>query len=166
MRHAFQFKVNFTGGIVSPGYLYGLLQRLQEAGLTEVRFGLRQQLLIDVSAKEYNQVVASLNAGQIEYEINKDEYPNISSSYPAAEIFIRQTWLGEGVYKDVFNLFDYKPSLKINITDSNQTFTPFFTGNLNWIASTNNHFWWLVIRFPKTNTLYYWKDLIYTNDIA
>ncbi|MEO5681033.1 MAG: rubredoxin [Chitinophagaceae bacterium] len=166
MRHAFQFKVNFTGGIISPGYLYDLLQCLQEAGLTEVRFGLRQQLLIDVSAKEYNRVVECLDGGKVEYEINKDEQPNISSSYPAAEIFIKESWLGEGVYKDVFDLFDYKPSLKINIADCNQTFTPFFTGNLNWIASKHNHFWWLVIRFPKTNTLYYWKDLIYTNDIA
>ena len=166
MRHAFQFKINFTGGIVSPGYLYSILQCLQEAGLTEVRFGLRQQLLIDVSAKEFNAVQASLNAKQVEYEINKDEHPNISSSYAAAEIFTRQTWLGEGVYKDVFNLFDYKPSLKINITDSHQTFAPFFTGNINWIASTHNHFWFLVIRFPKTNILYHWKDLVYTNDIA
>ncbi|HTE09332.1 MAG TPA: rubredoxin [Chitinophagaceae bacterium] len=166
MRHAYQFKVNFTGGIVSPGYLYTLLQSLQDAGLTEVRFGLRQQLLIDVTAKAYNAVEASLDAAQIEYEINEDKHPNISSSYPAAEIFIRQTWLSEGVYKDVFNLFDYKPSLKINITDSNQTFTPYFTGNLNWIASAHNHFWWLVIRFPGTNTLFYWKDLIYTNDLA
>ncbi|MES1226819.1 MAG: rubredoxin, partial [Bacteroidota bacterium] len=166
MRHAFQFKVNFTGGIISPGYLYTLLEHLQGAGLTEVRFGLRQQLLIDVSVKEHARVAVALDAAQIEYEINKDEHPNISSSYPAAEIFIKETWLGEGVYKDVFDMFEYKPSLKINITDSNQTFTPFFTGNLNWIASTHSHFWYLVIRFPKTNILYQWKDLIYTNDIA
>jgi len=166
MRHAFQFKINFTGGIISPGYLYGLLQSLQQAGLTEVRFGLRQQLLVDVSAKEYTPVVNALNQANIEYEINKDDQPNITSSYPAAAIFIKETWLGEGVYKDVFDLFDYQPALKINITDSNQTFTPFFTGNINWIASVHTHFWWLVIRFPKTNTLFYWKDLIYTNDIA
>ena len=166
MRRAFQLKVNFTGGIVSPGYLYNLLQGLQEAGLTEVRFGLRQQLLIDVSAKEYDKVSASLSALQIEYEVNEDRHPNISSSYPAAEIFIKKSWLAEGVYKDIFDLFDYKPKLKINITDCNQTFTPFFTGNLNWIASPDNHFWYLVIRFPKTNTLYQWKDLIYTNGIA
>jgi len=166
MRHAYQFKVNFTGGIVSPGYLLSILGSLQEAGLTEVRFGLRQQLLIDVPAKAYSGVKLSLDKAEIEYEINKDEHPNISSSYPAAEIFIRESWLGQGVYKDVFDLFSYKPTLKINITDRNQTFTPFFTGNLNWIASGHNHFWWLVLRFPKTNTLYYWKDLIYTNDIA
>lgn len=166
MRHSFQFKVNFTGGIVSPGYLYGLLQCLQNAGLKEVRFGLRQQLLIDASAKEYDKVITALDKAQVIYEMNKDEYPNISSSYPAAEIFIKETWLSEGVYKDVFDLFEHKPKLKINITDSNQTFTPFFTGNINWIASSHNHFWWLFIRFPKTNKLYQWKQLVYTNDIA
>src|SRR4051812_24460136 len=99
MRHAFQFKINFKGGIVSPGYLYALLESLQAAGLTAVRFGLRQQLLVDVTAKERQKVISALDAAQVVYEINKDEHPNISSSYPAA-IFIKNTWLGEGVYKD------------------------------------------------------------------
>ena len=49
MRYAFQFKVNFTGGIISPGYLLHIMQVLQDAGIEEVRFGLRQQLLIDVT---------------------------------------------------------------------------------------------------------------------
>ncbi len=166
MRYAYQFKVNFTGGIVSPGYLYGLLEGLQEAGLKQVRFGLRQQLLLDSTAKDYKKVRAALNNCNIDYEINKDVYPNISSSYSAAEIFIKDTWVGEGVYKDIFDLFDYKPRLKINIADSKQTFMPFFTGNINWIASRNIHFWHLYIRFPKTNILFEWKELIYTNDIA
>lgn len=166
MRHAFQFKVNFTGGIVSPGYLHDLLERLQQAGLSQVRFGLRQQLFVDVSQKEYEKVSALLSSGNIPYEVNKDEYPNISSSYPAAEIFIKETWVSEGVYKDIFDLFDYKPALKINVADNGQTFTPLFTGNINWIASKHNHFWFLYIRFPKTNLLYQWKELIYTNDIA
>ncbi|MEO6675057.1 MAG: rubredoxin [Ginsengibacter sp.] len=166
MGYAFQFKINFTGGIVSPGYLYNLLRLLEQAGLTQVRFGLRQQLLVDVTNKDFEKVSAVLNDGNITYEVNKDEYPNISSSYPAAEIFTRETWVGEGVYKDVFDQFDYKPKLKINITDNNQTFTPFFTGNINWIASKHSHFWYLFIRFPGTNVLYQWKELIYTNDIA
>ncbi|MCZ0211435.1 hypothetical protein OZK63_39430, partial [Streptomyces sp. UMAF16] len=34
-----------------------------------------------------------------------------------------------------------------------------------WIASKNIHFWYLYIRFPKTNIIYQWKDLIYTNEI-
>ncbi len=166
MRHAFQFKVNFKGGIVSPGYLFKLLESLQQAGLQQVRFGLRQQLLIDATKKEHKKIITALDAVKIDYEINEDVYPNISSSYPAAEIFINETWVGEGVYKDIFDLFDYKPKLKINIADSNQTFMPFFTGNINWIASRHNHFWHLYVRFPKTNILFEWKELIYTNDIA
>ncbi len=166
MRHAFQFKINFKGGIVSPGYLHNLLENFEEVGVKQVRFGLRQQLLIDAAKKDYKKIATALKTISADYEMNKDIYPNISSSYPAAEIFIRDTWLSEGVYKDIFDQFDYKPKLKINIADSNQTFMPFFTGNINWIASKQNHFWHLYIRFPKTNILFEWKELIYTNDIA
>ncbi|MEO5563160.1 MAG: rubredoxin, partial [Chitinophagaceae bacterium] len=73
----------------------------------------------------------------------------------------------EGVYKDIFDLMDHRPQLKINVSDSNQSFTPLFTGNINWVASpTAQHFWHLFIRFPKTNVIYEWKDLVYTNDVA
>ena len=41
------------------------------------------------------------------------------------------------------------------------------TGNINWVASpTAQHFWHLFIRFPKTNVIYEWKDMVYTNDVA
>ena len=165
MRYAFQFKVNFTGGIISPGYLLHVMEALQEAGLDQVRFGLRQQLLIDVTQKNYDKLVASFDEKKVAYEINKDDYPNIVSSYVAEDIFIRDGWLREGTYKDIFDLFDYQPKLKLNFSDNNQTFTPFFTGNINWIASKNNQFWYLFIRFPKTTVLYQWPQLVYTNDL-
>src|SRR5579864_1940695 len=127
MRHAYRFKINFTGGIISPGSLLDLLDALGKTAITELRFGLRQQLLIDVSMKDHDRVSATLREADISFEVNKDEFPNIVSSYPAEEIFIRDSWVREGVYKDIFDLFDYKPSLKINISDEGQTFTPFFT---------------------------------------
>ena len=64
-------------------------------------------------------------------------------------------------------VLDYQPRLKINISDSNQSFTPMLTGNINWVASsTAQHFWHLFVRFPKTNTIYEWDQLVYTNDVA
>ena len=81
------------------------------------------------------------------------------------EIFISDTWVREGVYKDIFDLIDFRPTLKINISDGGQTFTPFFTGNINWIASKSPHYWYLTIRFPKSSALYNWKELVYTNEI-
>jgi len=166
MRYAFQFKINCKGGILSPGYLHGLLKELEKAGTKHVRFGLRQQLLINAVRKDSKKIIAALKLSNADFEINKDVYPNISSSYAAAEVFTKESWLSQGVYKDIFDQFEYKPKLKINIADSNQSFTPFFTGNINWISSKQNHFWHLYIRFPKTNILYEWKELIYTNDIA
>ena len=165
MKNAFQFKINFTGGIVSPGYLLQVMEAIQEAGIENVRFGLRQQLLIDVPQKNYDKLVEAFLSRKIVYEENTDEYPNIISSFAAEEIFVNDSWLREGVYKDIFDLFEYRPKLKLNFSDNNQTFTPFFTGNINWIASTSSHFWYLFIRFPKTEVYYQWPQLVYTNDL-
>jgi rubredoxin len=160
-------KVNFKGGIISPGELYNILVAARKHGVLYVRFGLRQQLLFDVSIEELKGVKKELDILSIVYEVNEDSYPNIISSYPAQEMFIVDTWLSEGVYKDIFDCFDFTPRLKINISDSNQSFTPLLTGNINWVASpTAQQYWHLFIRFPKTNVIYEWKDIVYTNDIA
>src|SRR6185503_1348673 len=167
MKNINTIKINYKGGIISPGDLYNILIAAGKSGLLYVRFGLRQQLLIDVSIEEIRNLCSELDLLGINYEINKEEFPNIVSSYPAEEVFITNTWLSEGVYKDIFDLIDYQPRLKINISDSNQSFTPLLTGNINWTASpTSHHFWHLFIRFPKTNIIYAWKDIVYTNDVA
>jgi len=147
--------------------LYNILIAIGKAGVVQVRFGLRQQLLIDTDAIGAGIIKKELDALTISCEYNKDEFPNVMSSYPAEEVFITNTWLGEGVYKDIFDLLDYQPRLKINVSDSNQSFTPLLTGNINWVASpTAQHFWHLFVRFPKTNVVYEWKDMVYTNDVA
>ena len=158
--------INFRGGIISPGDLYNILLAASKVKVMYVRFGLRQQLLIDMEPYSVDEFTAELDTLQIAYEINASNHPNICSSYPAEEVFIRNTWLSEGVYKDIFDAIDYAPTLKINICDSNQSFTPILTGNINWIASaTSQHYWYLIVRFPKTNVIYEWNLLCYTNDI-
>jgi rubredoxin len=158
-------KINFCGGIISPGELYNILVAVGHAGVLQVKFGLRQQMLIDTIQPAL--LMKELELLGVKYECDADEFPNVVSSYPAEEIFITNTWLSEGVYKDIFDLFDYQSQLKINISDSNQSFTPMLTGNINWVASpTAQHFWHLFIRFPKTNVVYEWKDMLYTNDLV
>jgi rubredoxin len=127
---------------------------------------LRQQLFVDVQVERCRLFMEKLDELEIFYEKGIDEYPNIMSSYPAEEVFINNTWLSEGVYKDILDGLNYQPKLKINISDSNQSFTPMLTGNINWVASAGvQHFWHLFIRFPKTNTICEWSELLYTNDI-
>lgn len=160
-------KINFRGGIISPGDLYNILVAATKAGIAYAGFGLRQQLLIHTgSTDKVKSFTKALDELGLHYELDDDEYPNIVSSYPAEEVFINNTWLSEGVYKDIFDGMDYQPKLKINVSDSNQSFTPLLTGNINWVASaTAQHFWHLFIRFPKTNTIYEWTEMIYTNDV-
>ncbi len=165
MQHSYTLKINFTGGIIPVGQLLPILETAYQAKVRNVKFGLRQQLLIDVFHEEYDTFAKLFKDKGIAYEFDINQSPNIVSSYPAEEIFIVDSWLSEGIYKDIFELFDYQPQLKINISDNNQSFTPFFTGNINWIASSHAHFWYLYVRFPKTNSIHIWKDLIYTNDI-
>jgi len=157
--------INFTGGIVSPGYLKQVLEVAQHARVKEVRFGLRQQMRLDVPAQFFALFEQLCKEKNIAVYKTKDALPNIVSSYAASGIFATDSWLREGVYKDVFALFNFTPWLKINITDNKQCFVPFFTGHINWISSSSEHFWHLYVRFPKTGLLYRWKELVYTNDL-
>ncbi|HMF70001.1 MAG TPA: hypothetical protein VK616_00925, partial [Flavitalea sp.] len=167
MKPLITIKINFLGGIISPGELYNILIAAGRAGVYYVSFGLRQQLLIHVPSETVGLLTDELVKLDVCYESDTDNFPNIVSSYPAEEAFINNTWLSEGVYKDIFDGIDYRPRLKINISDSNQSFTPMLTGNINWVASsTAQHFWHLFVRFPKTNTIYEWDQMVYTNDVA
>ncbi|HJT75423.1 MAG TPA: rubredoxin [Chitinophaga sp.] len=157
--------INFTGGIISPGYLLSVLEIAAAARVTEVRFSLRQQLLLEVPVKYLDEFEESCSLRKIVCH-PYGAVPNITSSYPGAGIFIADSWLSEGIYKDVFDMFDYMPALKVNICDSRQTFTPFFSGHINWIAAGPAHYWHLFIRFPKSSRLFAWPSLVYTNNIG
>ena len=167
MKNINTIKVNYKGGIIPAKDLYNILVAVANSGLLYVRFGLRQQLLFDVEIEELDKIAAELDKLGIPFELNKEEFPNIISSYPAEEIFIINTWLTENIYKEIFDSFSFTPRLKINISDTNQSFTPLLTGNINWVASPEEtNFWHLFIRFPKTNIVYEWKDVVHTRDIA
>ncbi len=157
--------INFTGGIVSPGYLKEILEVAKEARVSHVRFGLRQQLILEVPAAFLTAFGTACSERGITAYRQNEALPNIVSSYPAADIFTTESWMREGVYKDIFDSFHYKPELKVNICDSQQSFVPFATGHINWVSSHSQHFWHLYIRFPKTGKLYKWKEQVYTNDI-
>jgi len=166
MRDYYNIKINLPGGIASPGYLKDILLAAWNAQVRKVRFGSRQQLLMIVHYEELKSFEKDLKKLNIRYEINSERLPNIISSYCGEDVFRTGQWLGANEYHTVFDSFDYSPHLKVNISDSNQSFTPFFTGNLNFISSPEPHFWYLYIRPKQGNSLYKWRELIYTNEIG
>lgn len=158
-------KINLPGGIVAAGDLLDILNAAEKSGIENISLGNRQQLFLSVSSEQLEDLSHEFAIADIDFETDADIHPNIISSYVSEDIFSSSNWLREGVYKDILDLFEAKPKLKINIADNNQTFIPFFTGNLNFIASETSNYWHLHIRFPKTNIFYTWPILIYTEDI-
>ncbi|AHM62062.1 rubredoxin-type Fe(Cys)4 protein [Flammeovirgaceae bacterium 311] len=163
--NTYTIKINLPGGIVPAGDFYQILQAAEKAGVHYLRIGNRQQLFLEVAPERLQGLSEELVRANIIFELNADEHPNILSSYVTEDVFYHANWLREGVYKDILDGFDYRPQLKINLVDSSQTFVPFFTGNLNFIASDTSNYWFLYIRFPKTNIIYSWPSLVYSEDI-
>lgn len=166
MERSKTYSVNFKGGIVSPGYLKEILSAAAQARVEQVRFGLRQNMLIEIQGKYIAAFEDACKINGIDTFEKSTALPNIVSSYPATHLYAGDSWLREGVYKDVFDLLDYSPRLKINICEQQQSFVPLYTGHLNWITSASPHYWHLCIRVPKTATLIHWQELIYTNNIG
>jgi len=158
-------KINLPGGMISAGDLYEILQIAQNAGADAISIGNRQQLYFFIEQKRLEDLEMNMLQAAIDYEINDDQFPNIISSYVTDNIFNTESWLKEGVYKDIFDLFNFQPELKVNLVDQHQTFVPFFSGNFNFISSAVSNYWYLYTRFPKTSELHCWPNLVYSDDI-
>ncbi len=156
----------FKAGIISPGYLDNILEIAMVCKIEHVSLSLRQEMIMHVPSFKIQDFEHECRERNIIAHTVKRMMPNIISSYVAVGLSVQESWLREGVYKDIFELFDYNPQLKINVCDHMQSFVPLFTGHLNWIASEHAHYWYLYIRLPHHKELYRWPELIYTNNIA
>lgn len=166
MQNHYQIRINFKGGIVAPTEMREILLAAQAARVQNVRFGLRQQMILHVSHTFGKKLGEELRRFSIQFEVDDNTFPNIVSSYVSEEVFQAGNWLTEGIYKDIFDGFEHEPHLKINVSDAQQSFTPFFSGHLNFVASQTPNFWYLYVRLPKTNTVTLFQKLIFTNEIS
>lgn len=164
-RKNYTVKINLPGGIVAAGDLYAIVAAAGRARVPNMQLGTRQQLFCKVIDKYGPGFLQELEQAGVSFEANEEHFPNIVSSYVTESIFTTQSWVSEGLYKDILDAFDYKPRLKINLVDRNQSLVPFFTGNINFISSDTGNYWYLYVRWPQTTQLYAWKDLICSQDI-
>jgi rubredoxin len=110
----------------------------------------------------------AFRAINIEYELGSDQsiYQNIVSSYAVVNVVETTHWVKEDTYNVIIDAFEYMPRLKINIVDPVQGLVPLFTGELNFIASKEENYWYLYIRDPrKGQVIETWPKLIYGQDI-
>ncbi|ELR69979.1 Rubredoxin [Fulvivirga imtechensis AK7] len=160
-------RVFVKGGIISPGDLLKTIELAERLGASCIHFGSRQDILFSVKESDQHLLNAAFEAINTSYEINTFEYQNIASSYAALDLLPSKKWLASHIYHYVLDSFDYLPSLRINIVDPSQSLVPLFTGNINFLASNQENFWYLYLRFSENQAKpWQFPFLIYSEDIA
>ncbi|WP_346759322.1 rubredoxin [Agaribacillus aureus] len=160
-------RVFVKGGILSPGDFLKIIKTANKLGSDSIHFGSRQDILFPVKNYSKEDLDKTFDSIQTNYEINQESYQNIVSSYVALDVLPRKSWLAPHIYHYILDSFKYRPKFKINIVDPSQSLVPLFTGNLNFVASSQDNYWFLYLRFSEIDPNP-WKfpALIYGFDLA
>lgn len=156
------------GGFLSPADLLKIMDVSRGLGNKYVLFGSRQDIMFPARGANEEKVKEVFSPINMDYELGTEQstYHNIVSSYVAVNIVETTHWVKEDTYNVLIDSFDYKPKLRINIVDPMQSMVPLFTGELNFIASKEENYWYLYIRDPrKGNIIECWPRLIMGQDI-
>ncbi|WP_276369199.1 rubredoxin domain-containing protein [Chryseolinea sp. H1M3-3] len=156
------------GGFISPADLLKIMELSRNLGNKYVLFGSRQDIMFPSNNADEQSLAKAFQALNIDYELGSDQsvYQNIVSSYAVVNVVETTNWVKEDTYNVIIDGFDYMPRLKINIVDPVQGLVPLFTGELNFIASKEENYWYLYIRDPrKGQVIECWPRLIYGHDI-
>ncbi|WP_343328519.1 rubredoxin [Polaribacter staleyi] len=155
-------RIIVRGGVLSPGELKYICESVESLGLKTISFGSRQDILLP---KKVNQEeLAQFDKLKI-VEANETGVENIVSSYVCADIFPSTSWLTGDRYLYLLEQFSTESKLKINLTDPKQRLVPLFTGNINFIASEHEDYWYLYVRLPDWKKTQMYPALIYSWDL-
>ena len=156
-------RIDVKGGVLSPVELQHIIEYAEELGLDMFHFGSRQDVIFPLKDKQGNLISAHASFDTAFFASEKQQ--NISSSYVSMDVLNATVWLRGTTYLYILEEFRYTPGLKINIVDPKQQMVPLFTGDLNFIASEHEDYWYLFLKLPGWEEVYY-PALIYTWDIA
>lgn len=161
MKQSFS-RVTVKGGVLSPAELKQILILAENAGLTTISLGSRQDILFINEDQNFHfepqdkfQIVPP---GVLGFE-------NIVSSYVASDILPNTPWLTGDRYLYILEQFRAQSSLKINITDPRQRLVPLYSGHINFIASEHEDYWYLYVRLPDWEKTELYPALIFSWDL-
>ncbi|MEH0153457.1 rubredoxin domain-containing protein [Limibacter armeniacum] len=160
-------RVFVKGGIISPGDLLKIVLTAEELGASHVHFGSRQDILFPVAEKKRDTLETTFRSIQTQYDSEEEGFQNVVSSYTALDVMASTSWLAPHMYHYILDTFEYQPSIKINIVDPAQSMVPLFTGQVNFVASENENYWYCYIRrSDQDNGLWKCPKLIYSYDLV
>lgn len=166
-RKAELVRVLVKGGILSPGDFQKIVLTAQKLGAPCIHLGSRQDILFSLSDKNRDLLEETFTSIQIDFDTDGESFQNIVSSYTALDVMPTTHWLASHIYHYILDTFDFKPKLKINITDPVQSLVPLFTGNINFVASPKENYWYLYLRFSEIDSKPWCAPkLVYSYDLA
>lgn len=161
-------RVFVKGGFLSPADLLKIMDLSRSLGNKYILFGSRQDIMFPSNGSGDSELAKAFGEMGIGFERGSEQsvYQNIVTSYVSVNVEETTSWVKEDTYNVIIDSFDYWPRLKINIVDPKQSMVPLLTGELNFIASKEEHYWYLYIRDPrKGNSIERWPRLIFGQDI-
>ncbi|MFV9550797.1 rubredoxin [Algibacter sp. PT7-4] len=156
------YRLMINGGVLSPSELKYICEAAENLGLNAISFGSRQDIIFpeEIDETKFKQF------DKIKFvKPKRDGIENIASSYVSAEILQSTSWLTSDRYLYVLEQFKHNPKLRINVIDPKQRLVPLFTGNVNFIASEYEDYWYLYLRLPDWEKTLMYPALIYSWDM-
>ncbi len=161
-------RVFVKGGIISPTDLYKICEITEKVGNRYFHFGSRQDILFPANDFPEQDITSIFEGLDVTFHKGrKNDFQNIVSSFVSLDIFPSTSWIKADTYHYILESFENLPQYKINLVDPKQNLVPFFTGHINFVASSSENYWYLFVRFPqKEKTMYPWPRLIHSHNIA
>lgn len=160
-------RIFIKGGTITPSNFLHLLLIAEKLGTDHIFLGSRQDVLIASPEKDKKVLDETFSTFKKDYEINSITYQNISSSYVSLDILPGKKWLASHIYHYIFDSFDTQFKLRVNIVDPSQSLVPLFTGQVNFVASGQENYWYVYLRFKRIqNVPWQMPLLVYSEDLV
>ena len=156
-------RIFIKGGVLSPSELKRVIELAEAIGLKEISFGSRQD--INFPIKEADSSILEQFSDLSMAMVSNSASQNIVCSYVSSDIFKNTPWLNGVKYLYILENFRYTPKLKINIVDPAQQLVPLYSGELNFIASEHEDYWYLNLKLPHWEESIFYPVLIFSYDI-
>ncbi|MBK8634639.1 MAG: rubredoxin [Saprospiraceae bacterium] len=157
------YRMLIKGGVLSPNEMKQIVKMGKMLSLETIYFGSRQDILLP-KVENIDIVIEKFPELDINFVADR-KFQNVMSSYVSANIFPSTTWLKGATYLYILSNIKTKPKLKINIVDPKQKLVPLITGDLNFIASEIDDYWFLYLRFKNDPSLKRFPVLVFSWDI-
>ncbi|MBL7649766.1 MAG: rubredoxin [Candidatus Hydrogenedentes bacterium] len=128
-----------AGGRIPLSVLRHAAELTMVHGNGTMALGSRQELILGgIQSSSRDRIRRELGGLLVEHHPRR---PNIVTTRPMAGRAGRTPWLSDGAYDSVLSQFMTAPAIPVNLSDPRQDVLPLYTGQINFIASTEPGYW-------------------------